>query len=193
VHNLKSPYLQLFLKYVKSPPWAKFSTPPPPRCRRIMAPVKHNVPWAPGVFTQTASWSVQLILQSEAELSRMTDTMIIGNNCPSARAVQNCGAGISIACWSGSCVPATTWLTTAVSCQTLVVGQCGLTRMTFGSCSCQERITNSVIGVSRPPVPDYGTTFHLDYGGRDLPLTLLKSLWNPSVWRPKCLETHLSI
>jgi len=39
-----------------------------------------------------------------------------------------------------------------------------------------ERITNSVIGVSRPLVPDYGTTFHLDYGGRDLPLTLLKSL-----------------
>jgi len=33
-----------------------------------------------------------------------------------------------------------------------------------------------VIGVSRPLVPDYGTTFHLDYGGRDLPLTLLKSL-----------------
>jgi len=38
------------------------------------------------------------------------------------------------------------------------------------------RITNSVIGVSRPPVPDYGTTFHLDYGGRDLPLTPLESL-----------------
>jgi len=38
---------------------------------------------------------------------------------------------------------------------------CGLTRMTFGSCSCQERITNSVIGVARPLVPDYGTTFHL--------------------------------
>jgi len=59
---------------------------------------------------------------------------------------------------------------------TLVVGHCGLTRMTFGSCSCQERITNSVIGVSRPLVPDYGTTFHLYYGGRYLPLTLLKSL-----------------
>jgi len=69
-----------------------------------------------------------------------------------------------------------TRLTTAVSCRTLVVGHCGLTRMTFGSNSCQERITNSVIGVSRPPVPDYGTTFHLDYGDRDLPLTLLKSL-----------------
>jgi len=38
------------------------------------------------------------------------------------------------------------------------------------------RITNSVIGVSRPPVPNYGTTFHLDYGGRDLPLTLSESL-----------------
>jgi len=33
-----------------------------------------------------------------------------------------------------------------------------------------------VTRVSRPPVPDYGTTFHLEYGGRDLPLTLLKSL-----------------
>jgi len=32
------------------------------------------------------------------------------------------------------------------------------------------------LAVSRPLVPDYGTTFHLDYGGRDLPLTLLKSL-----------------
>jgi len=39
-----------------------------------------------------------------------------------------------------------------------------------------ESIIISVIGVSRPLVPDYGTTFHLDYGGRDLPLTLLKSL-----------------
>ena len=26
----------------------------------------------------------------------------------------------------------------------------------------------SVIGVSRPPVLDYGTTFHPDYGGWDL-------------------------
>ena len=32
-------------------------------------------------------------------------------------------------------------------------------------------ITNSVIGVSRPPVLDCGTTFHLDYGGQDLPST----------------------
>jgi len=31
--------------------------------------------------------------------------------------------------------------------------------------------TNSVIGVSRPPVLDCGTTFYLDYGGRDLPST----------------------
>jgi len=28
-----------------------------------------------------------------------------------------------------------------------------------------------VIGVSRLPVVDCGTTFHLDYGSRDLPLT----------------------
>jgi len=30
--------------------------------------------------------------------------------------------------------------------------------------------------VSRPPVLDYGTTFHLDSGGRVLPLTLLDNL-----------------
>jgi len=76
-----------------------------------------------------------------------------------------------------------TWLTTAVSCRTLVVGDCGLTQMTFESCSCQERITNWVIGVSRPLVPDYGTFFHLHYGGRDLPLTL----W---LWKPICLATE---
>ena len=40
-----------------------------------------------------------------------------------------------------------------------------------GSCLCHEHITNLVIGVSRPPVLDCGTTFHLDYGGRDLPST----------------------
>ena len=34
-----------------------------------------------------------------------------------------------------------------------------------------------VIGVSRPPVLDYGTTFHVDSGGRDLPSTLLDNLW----------------
>ena len=44
------------------------------------------------------------------------------------------------------------------------------------NCLCHEHITNSVIGVSRPPVLDYGTTFHLDSGGRDLPLTLLDNL-----------------
>jgi len=32
-------------------------------------------------------------------------------------------------------------------------------------------VINSVIGVSRPPVLDCGTTFHLDSGGRDLPST----------------------
>ena len=39
-------------------------------------------------------------------------------------------------------------------------------------------VTNSVIGVSRPPVLDCGTTFHLDYGGRDLPSTPSVNLWN---------------
>ena len=37
-------------------------------------------------------------------------------------------------------------------------------------------ITNSVIRVSRPPVLDCGTTFHLDYGGRDLPSTISDNL-----------------
>jgi len=58
---------------------------------------------------------------------------------------------------------------TVAFCRTLVVTHCGPTPMTRGSCSCREHITNSVIGVSRPPVLDCGMTFHLDYGGRDLP------------------------
>jgi len=41
---------------------------------------------------------------------------------------------------------------------------------------CHEHITNSVIGVSRPPVLDCGMTFNLDYGGRDLPSTLSDNL-----------------
>ena len=61
--------------------------------------------------------------------------------------------------------------TTVAFCLTLVVAHCAPTPMTRGSCSCREHITNSVIGVSRPPVLDCGTTFHLDYGGRDLPST----------------------
>jgi len=36
---------------------------------------------------------------------------------------------------------------------------------------------NSVIGVSRLPVVNCGTTFHLDYGGRDLPTTPLDNIW----------------
>jgi len=63
-----------------------------------------------------------------------------------------------------------------------VVAQCAPTPMTWGSCSCREHTTNSVIGVSRPPVLDCGTTFHLDHGGRDLPST-------PS--ERQSLKTHL--
>jgi len=37
--------------------------------------------------------------------------------------------------------------------------------------------SSTVIGVSRPPVLDCGTTFHLDYGGRDLPSTPSDQLW----------------
>ena len=61
--------------------------------------------------------------------------------------------------------------TTVAFCRTLAVANCGSTPMTCGSCSCRQHITNSVAGVSRPPVLDRGTTFHLDYGGRDLPST----------------------
>jgi len=62
--------------------------------------------------------------------------------------------------------------TTVAFCRTLVVAHCALTPVTCGSCLCREHITNSVIlGVSRPPVLDCGTTFHPDYGGRDLPST----------------------
>jgi len=56
---------------------------------------------------------------------------------------------------------------------------------TSNSAIVHGRITNSVTGVSRPPVPDYGTTFHLDYGGRDLPSTPLESLS-----KPICLATE---
>ena len=74
----------------------------------------------------------------------------------------------------GSCAP---YQTTVAFCRTLVVAHCGPTPMTCGSCSCREHITNSVIGVSRPPVLDCGTTFHSDYGGQDLPSTPSDNLW----------------
>jgi len=32
--------------------------------------------------------------------------------------------------------------------------------------------------ISLPPVLECGTTFHLDYGGRDLPSTPSDNLWN---------------
>ena len=45
------------------------------------------------------------------------------------------------------------------------------TEEVVSSCSFSEmllfNITDSVTGVSRPPVLDCGTTFHPDYGGRD--------------------------
>ena len=66
--------------------------------------------------------------------------------------------------------------TTVAFCRTLAVAHCAPTPMTCGSCSCREHITNSVIGVSRPPVLDCGTTFHPDYGGWDLPSTLSDNL-----------------
>jgi len=73
--------------------------------------------------------------------------------------------------------------TTVAFCRTLAVAHCGPIPMTCRSCSCREHITNSVIGVSRPPVLNCGTSFHLDYGGRDLPLT--PSIFaNSFIWRP---------
>ena len=57
--------------------------------------------------------------------------------------------------------------TTVAFCLTLAVAHCAPTPMTCGSCSCREHITKSVIGVSRPPVLDCGTTFHPDSGDRD--------------------------
>ena len=72
-------------------------------------------------------------------------------------------------------LPRTSQMTVAF-CRTLAVAHCVPIPMTCGNCLCHEHITNSVIGVSRPPVLDYGTTFHLDYGGRDLPSTLLDNL-----------------
>ena len=73
----------------------------------------------------------------------------------------------------GSCISRLSdWLprtsqTTVAFCRTLVVAHCGPIPMTFGSCLFHEHITNSVIGVSQPPVLNCGTTFHLDSGGRD--------------------------
>ena len=81
----------------------------------------------------------------------------------------------------GTSLPRTSQ-TTVAFCRTLVVADCGPTPMTCGSCSCREYITNSVIGVSRPPVLDCGTTFHLDYGGGTY-LRLLR----------QSLKTHLFV
>ena len=64
---------------------------------------------------------------------------------------------------------------------------------TCGSCSCLEHITNSVIGVSRPPVLDCGTTIHLDYGGRDSPLTLSDNLWKLIYLATEVLSDSLNV
>ena len=83
--------------------------------------------------------------------------------------------------------------TTVAFCQTRVVAHCGSIPMTCGSCSCREHITNSVIGVSRPPVLDGGTTFHLDYGAGTY-LRLLQTISeNSFIWRPKRLVTLLNV
>ena len=53
--------------------------------------------------------------------------------------------------------------TTIAFCRMWVAAHCGPTPMTCGICSCREHVTNSVTGVSRPPVLDCVTTFHPDY------------------------------
>jgi len=83
---------------------------------------------------------------------------------------QDRGARTSVACWSGSRVPRRRLSPS--------VAHCDPTQIPRGSCSYREHITNSVIGVSRPPVLACGTTFHPDYGGRDLPSTPSDNLWN---------------
>ena len=81
--------------------------------------------------------------------------------------------------------------TTVAFCRTLVVAHCAPTPMTFGNCSCHEHITNSVIGVSRPPVLDCGTTFHLDSGGRDWPSTPSDQLWNLIYFKTEALSDSI--
>jgi len=73
-------------------------------------------------------------------------------------------------------IPCTSQVTVAF-CWTLVVAHCGPIPIICGSCLCHEHITNSVIGVSRLPVLDCGTTFHTDYGGWDLPSPPSDNLW----------------
>jgi len=83
--------------------------------------------------------------------------------------------------------------TTVAFCRTRVVAHCGPTPMTCGSCLCHEHITNSVIGVSRPPVldcerPSTWTTAARTY------LRLLQTISeNSFVWRPKRLVTLLNV
>ena len=78
--------------------------------------------------------------------------------------------------------------TSVAFCRTLVVAHCGPIPMTFGSYLFHEHITNSVIGVSQPPVLDCGKTFHLDSGGRDLPSTLSGNLWKLIYWATEALS-----
>jgi len=81
--------------------------------------------------------------------------------------------------------------TTVAFCRTLVVAHCNPTPMTCGSCLSREHTTNSVIviGVSRPPVLDCGMTFHLDYGGCDLPSTPSDNLWKLIYLATEALST----
>ena len=81
--------------------------------------------------------------------------------------------------------------TTVSFCRTLAVAHCGPIPMTCGSCLFHEHITNSVIGVSRPPVLDCGTTWTPAAGTY---LRLFQTIFeNSFIWRPKRLVTLLNL
>ena len=77
--------------------------------------------------------------------------------------------------------------TTVAFCWTLAVAHCGPTPMTCGSCLCHEHITNSVIGVSRPPTVERPSTWTPAAGTY---LRLFQTFSeNPFIWLPKLLVT----
>ena len=93
--------------------------------------------------------------------------------------------------------------TTVAFCRTLAVAHCGPTPMTRGSCSCREHITNSVIGISRPPVLRRLRGFFSPYTVERLStwtpaagtyLRLLQTISeNSFIWRSKRLVIVLNV
>ena len=65
---------------------------------------------------------------------------------------------------------------------------------TFGSCLFHEHITNSVTGVSQPPVLDCGTTCFSWTPAAGTYLRLFQTIFeNSFIWRPKSLVTFLNL